>query len=141
MALGKRLKQAREHRKLKQEQLSELMPENRRASQAMISALEKRDSETTTLLFEFADALNCNPRWLQIGDPEDSWLDRVAPDPSDKIYQQLVDIYWKHLDNDSRHKLVGYANGLGTKDHTEPSQMAPYLRVPLPMAAEPTRKK
>ena len=64
MNLGGRLKQARENRRLTQEQLAELVPG---ASQAMISALETRDSETTTLLFAFADALRISPRWLQDG--------------------------------------------------------------------------
>lgn len=44
------------------------------SNQAMISALETRDSENTILLFDFADALKVNPRWLLTGDG-DSWLD------------------------------------------------------------------
>lgn len=81
MNLGGRLKQAREKRRLTQEQLVELVPGS---SQAMISALETRDSETTTLLFGFADALRVNPRWLQDG-TGDSGLedvrDRSTRDP------------------------------------------------------------
>ena len=62
MNLGKRLKQAREARGWGQEDLAEKVPG---ANQPMISALETRDSETSTLLFGFADALRVNPRWLQ----------------------------------------------------------------------------
>ena len=71
MALGKRLFQARKRRGLTQEQLVEKVPA---ASQAMISALETRDSETSTLLFALARALRVNPEWLQDG-VEPSGLD------------------------------------------------------------------
>lgn len=51
-------------------------------SQAMISALEKRDSETTVPLFAFARALRVNPEWLQTGHPaNDSGLERDAWKP------------------------------------------------------------
>lgn len=46
-------------------------------SQAMISALESRDSETTTALFALARALRVNPEWLQTG-VGDSGLDADA---------------------------------------------------------------
>ena len=67
MNLGGRLKKARQVRGLTQEQLVELVPG---ASQAMISALETRDSEKTGFLFEFADALQVSPRWLLDGSGE-----------------------------------------------------------------------
>lgn len=96
MRLGGRLRYAREKRELTQEELAEAastpaMP----ISQAMISALEKRDSETTTALFAFARALRINPEWLQTGQPEgDSGLDTdgwkpptadLAPDEAELI--------------------------------------------------------
>lgn len=46
-------------------------------SQASISALEKRDSETTVGLFAIARALRVNPEWLQTG-VGDSGLDADA---------------------------------------------------------------
>lgn len=72
MALGKRLLRARKQRGLTQEQLVNKVPG---ASQAMISALETRDSETSTLLFGLARALRVNPEWLQDG-VEPSGLDK-----------------------------------------------------------------
>jgi hypothetical protein len=48
----------------------------------MISALEKRDSETTTALFALARALKINPEWLQTGEPQgDSGLEVQAWKP------------------------------------------------------------
>lgn len=77
MRLGGRLRYAREKRGLTQEQLAEAASTHAAPiSQAMISALEKRDSETTTALFAFARALRINPEWLQTGEPAaDSGLD------------------------------------------------------------------
>jgi transcriptional regulator with XRE-family HTH domain len=49
-------------------------------SQAAISALEKRDSETAAGLFAFARALRINPEWLQTGRGE-SGLDSPAWKP------------------------------------------------------------
>ena len=58
MNLGGRLKLARENRQMTQEKLAELAStEALPISQALISALEKRDSETTTGLFAFARVL------------------------------------------------------------------------------------
>ena len=77
MNLGGRLRQARERRGLTQEQLAVLAHTN----QANISALESRDSKKAELLFEFAEALGVNPRWLLTGSG-DSWLDKdQAPRP------------------------------------------------------------
>jgi transcriptional regulator with XRE-family HTH domain len=90
MNLGKRLKRARLARELTQEELVELVPGS---TQAMISALERRDSQTTILLFAFADALRVNPRWLLTGEGESGlavnapergrfsrrWYDKLPP--------------------------------------------------------------
>lgn len=75
MKLGARLRHARDKRGMTQEQLAAAAstPESP-VSQAAISALEKRDSETTTALFQFARALGVNPEWLQTG-KGDSGLD------------------------------------------------------------------
>lgn len=64
MALGKRVKEARKKRGMTQEELVEKVPG---ASQAAISALETRDSLTSTLLFGIARALRVNAEWLQDG--------------------------------------------------------------------------
>lgn len=64
---------AREARKLTQDQLVSLVPGS---TQAALSALEVRDSKTAVLLFEYADALNVNPRWLLTGHG-DSWITGV----------------------------------------------------------------
>lgn len=66
MFLGGRVKIAREKRGLTQAKLAELAS----TSQAVVSALEKRDSKTSEQLFELADALRVNPRWLQTGQGE-----------------------------------------------------------------------
>lgn len=122
MNLGKRLKQAREKRGLTQEQLSAAV---KGSSQAMISALEKRDSLTTTLLFQFADALKVNPRWLLNGGPlTDSWLDR-EPKSRDELELQLIDIYEK-LSQDGKDALLANANRIFSKEHPEKSTANPF---------------
>lgn len=85
MNLGARLKIARKKRGLKQEQLAELVG----VSQAMISALEKRDSKTTEHVFGFARALKINPEWLQAGKGEsgldaDAWRPTLPDLPADQ---------------------------------------------------------
>ena len=71
MHLGKRLAHARRTRGLTQAKLADTVG----TIQAVVSALEKRDSKTSELLFEFADALRVNPRWLLTGQGE-SGLDK-----------------------------------------------------------------
>lgn len=105
MRLGKRLKLARERRgNMTQEKLAELastadMP----ITQAAISALESRDSETTTYLFAFSRALQINPEWLQTGIGEsgldvDAWKPTPELDPDESAllddYRQSIDL-WK----------------------------------------------
>jgi transcriptional regulator with XRE-family HTH domain len=68
MNLGGRLKLAREFRRMTQEQLAELASTDESpVSQAAISALESRDSETSTFLFRLSKVLRVNPEWLQDG--------------------------------------------------------------------------
>ncbi len=92
--LGQRVKKAREKRGLLQRQLANMcgMPED--SGQAIISALEKRESKTSEYLFELADALKVNPRWLQTGEGVDGlegeW--RATPElPKDEA--QLIADY------------------------------------------------
>jgi len=88
MNLGGRLLEARTHRGMTQERLAEIVE----TSQAVISALENRDSKATELLFKLADALKVNPRWL-LTNEGDSWLDsdQRAESPAEEMwarYQQ-----------------------------------------------------
>lgn len=62
--LGKRLRFARQERKLTQTQLADLSG----VKQSDISKLERGDSQTTTGLVRLASALTCNPEWLDTGD-------------------------------------------------------------------------
>jgi len=122
MNLGGRLKKARLARKLNQEELVKMVPGS---SQAMISALEVRDSETATLLFEFADALQVNPRWLLTG-REPSGLDGpLLGDPSDPLLHQLIGLY-SELSRDGRDKLLGNANRIFAEERPEKSAANPY---------------
>lgn len=84
MNLGSRVKEARISRGMKQGELAEAAG----TSQAVISALEKRDSKTSEQIFELADALRVNPRWLQTGHGEsglkaNSWAPRSAQLPDE----------------------------------------------------------
>lgn len=63
MALGQRVKQAREALNLTQEDLGKLVG----MSQAAIGALEKRDSKYTRKLFELSGALKTTPEYLLTG--------------------------------------------------------------------------
>lgn len=63
MALGKRVKEARDAAKLSQAQLAEKVG----ISQTAIHLLEQRDSESSKFLVELARALNVSPEWLKDG--------------------------------------------------------------------------
>lgn len=122
MNLGKRLRHARKLRGLTQEQLVQMV---KGSSQAMISALEKRDSETTTLLFEFADALRVEPRWLLTGQGISGLEDKrpaVTPDP---LLMQLIDL-WSQLGAENRDKLLSNANWLHAQEHPMASASNPF---------------
>lgn len=62
--LGKRLRFARQERKLTQTQLADLSG----VKQSDISKLERGDSQTTAGLVRLASALTCSPEWLDTGD-------------------------------------------------------------------------
>ena len=126
MALGKRLQQAREARKLTQEQLAAMVPGS---SQASLSALESRDSKTTTLLFGIAAALQISPQWLQDGTGH-SGLDSARME-RDLMLEQLLKLY-SELTPSARDKLVTYANGLHAGEHPDPSPANPYGKHPIP---------
>lgn len=85
MNLGGRLFEARARRGMTQKHLADLAG----TSQAVISALEVRDSEATDLLFRLADALKVNPRWLLNGGG-DSWLesDQSEESPAEEMWSR-----------------------------------------------------
>lgn len=63
MALGQRVKEARETRQLTQTQLAELVG----MSQQGIQMLEQRDSESSKFVVELAAALGVTAEWLKTG--------------------------------------------------------------------------
>lgn len=92
MHLGKRLRHARERRGFTQEQLAQSASTGEQPiSQAAISALEKRDSETSVFLFAFARALKINPEWLQTG-VGDSGLEADAWKPMPQLAQDEAEL-------------------------------------------------
>ena len=100
MKLGKRLRHAREKRGMTQEVLAAAASTlaGTTISQASLSALEKRDSETTVHLYAYAKVLGINPEWLQTGEPmNDSGLEVEAwRPPSSELAadeQQLLQDY------------------------------------------------
>lgn len=72
MALGRRIKEAREARNLEQQELCDLVnarlsPADKPLTQPALSALEVRDSRTAESAPYIADALKINLRWLLTG--------------------------------------------------------------------------
>ena len=129
MNLGGRLKRARKARGLRQEELAERVPGS---SQAMISALEVRDSETTHLLFEFADALQVSPRWLLAGKGASGLDGPIKPERNDPTLLQVIEIY-RELSYQSRDQIVGMANRLHHTEHPEAPEASPLpAKPPLP---------
>ena len=61
--IADRLKQARTERRLTQKRLSELSG----IKQSMLSKLERGEAEGTLNIFELADVLGVEPRWLAKG--------------------------------------------------------------------------
>lgn len=81
------------------------------ANQPAISALITRDSQTSTLLFGFADALNVNPRWLLDGTGEsglEATDDPLTQEEENKLRRELVD-YWEHLPASLQRRLLSEA--------------------------------
>lgn len=122
MNLGKRLRAARLKRQMKQTELSARVPG---ASQQEISALENRGSETSILLFELADALQVNPRWLLTGDGESGLEHEWVPKQDDPMFRQLAALY-EGLDTDRRHQLLSNANWLHAQQHPSSSLANPF---------------
>lgn len=66
MKFSERLKLARKHAKLSQEELALIVG----CSQGAISKIERGDQEESTLVVKFAVACGINPVWLDTGDGE-----------------------------------------------------------------------
>jgi transcriptional regulator with XRE-family HTH domain len=85
MALGARIKQARELRALNQTELAErvnkmLGPEDKPLTQQALGALESRDSNKSEHALKIADALGVSVRWLLDGQGDLDALDWPFPD-------------------------------------------------------------
>lgn len=109
MRLGGRLKKAREKRGFTQEALAtKASTKDRPVSQAAISALEKRDSETTIYLFQFARALQVRPEWLQDGiepdEPSGALTHRKAEKETPSDAEKLFLLVRAFLDTDEEGK-------------------------------------
>ena len=105
MGLGKRLKQARIAAGLKQADLA------KRAgmTQAAVSALEQRDSESSRHAVKLAKALSIDPEWLTNGDAGKKRIDnRQVKVPVDSELEKVLQAYEK-LDSQGRAALVSYA--------------------------------
>jgi transcriptional regulator with XRE-family HTH domain len=124
MKLGKRVRHARELRGLTQEKLAELGAK-KGLTQANISALESRDSHTSTLLFALADLLDVNARWLQTGEGPSGLEAKKPVGAPDPLLLQLIDL-WGQLSPDNRDVLLNYANFLHAKEHPTASPSNPF---------------
>lgn len=81
MALGQRVKQAREALGLTQEELGKRVG----MSQAAIGALEKRDSQTTRKLYDLAKALSKSPEYLLTGEERKAEARPEPAPPTDEL--------------------------------------------------------
>lgn len=89
MALGKRVKEARQKLKLTQAQLAELVG----ISQQAIQNLEQRDSQDSKSIIELAKALQVKPEWLKHGGDvihEESPAYTFFPDPQSPSEQTHI---------------------------------------------------
>ena len=127
MALGKRIALAREKRGLKQAELAErVYGHDDPKGQAAVSALETRDSLTSTHLFKFANVLNVRPQWLLDGE-RPSGLEENVPVGSgpDRLLEQLINI-WGQLDADRRDDVLSFANKKHAEQHPLASTSNPF---------------
>lgn len=142
MALGKRVQTAREKRKLKQAELAVLVFGSDDAKgQANISALETRDSLTSTHLFKFAHALQVRAEWLLDGSLPSGLEEDVPPRPArDKLLEQLIDLYGQ-LDRDRQDEVVGLANSLHAEQYPNASTSNPFGKSARLKGKRPARTK
>lgn len=122
MAMGKRLKLARQKRGRTQTQLAEAMVP--KWTQAGVSALEARDSDSSTKLFDLAKALRVSAEWLLTGRGE-SGLDAKLAETPDKLLLQLIDLYGQ-LSPKGRDQLLNNANWLHAREHPAASASNPW---------------
>lgn len=126
--IADRLKQARTERRLTQKRLSELSG----IKQSMLSKLERGEAEGTLNIFELADVLGVEPRWLAKGEGQKinrgqmrlmlNEADHDAVQPledgmpvrifiENKTEYELV-IIFESLFKGEQEKLLAYAKGL-----------------------------
>ena len=84
MALGNRVKEIREAKKLSQAELAEKVG----ASQQAIGLLEQRNSKSSKFLVELANALEVSPEWLKTGKNSQNIIDTNYT-PAELLAQQL----------------------------------------------------
>lgn len=84
MALGNRVKQIREAKKLSQAELAEKVG----VSQQAIGLLEQRNSKSSKFLVELANALEVSPEWLKTGKNSQNIIDTNYT-PAELLAQQL----------------------------------------------------
>ena len=72
MKYGQRLRAARKHKKLTQDELAELSG----VKQGSISKIERGDQDRSTFDIDLAISLDVSPKWLKDGDPTHSpaWI-------------------------------------------------------------------
>ena len=85
MALGNRVKQIREAKKLSQAELAEKVG----ISQQAIGLLEQRDSDSSKFLVELAKALEVSPEWLKTGTNSKEITHNNLLTPAELLAQQL----------------------------------------------------
>ena len=84
MALGNRVKEIREAKKLSQAELAEKVG----VSQQAIGLLEQRNSKSSKFLVELANALEVSPEWLKTGKNSQNIIDTNYT-PAELLAQQL----------------------------------------------------
>ena len=80
LTLAQRLRKARKLRDLTQAELTKKSG----ASQQLLSKIENEKIESTTEIFNLADALNVNPRWLATGIGDMEPIKMTASDASEE---------------------------------------------------------
>ncbi len=83
LTLGQRLRKARKLRDLTQAELTKKSG----ASQQLLSRIENEKVESTTEIFNLADALNVNPRWLATGTGDMEPIKMTASDANEEEMQ------------------------------------------------------
>lgn len=107
MKLGERLRQARQHARLSQEQLGELAG----CGQGVVSKIERGDQDNTSYVARLAKACNVSVEWLdeEIGDmiPSAAVL-KVEQNSPEYMINQIM----KQMDEKTKRQLLKIGNSL-----------------------------